>query len=204
MKKEKQPEILAIKWAAAAVILVSPMGLMQPFFAPVFSESVWMMPAAGGLIGIGAIVLWIEAAFKRRPSLGVAFLALLACAASGFYLAQPQLARAAWERKFIQNRDRFERAVRETTGKPANWDDRNRETVALPADLRGLAMRGSVRRFRNEKGEVWYQFPQFMSGIDNGVGYAWSATGKRPPSGGYYHITRVQSLGNGWYLFWTT
>lgn len=108
---------------------------------------------------------------------------------------------SVWRERFIANRALMYSSVAQdrVTVEPGHSIP-----IQLSDGLRSLAKDGEVIIYRNEKGETWFLFVQYVAGVDNGFGYAWSAKGGAPPEMAYPQIVRTEPLGDGWYMFWST
>lgn len=179
----------------------APRGGMQPIFASLFPESLWILPSLGFLTGLAAVILLIAAATQRRP-IFKPFIVMAVCFSVSYYLMNGKGAEAAWRRVFAEHRSELDRAVGWASQVPSTAGA-DRDQLLLPGDLKELGAREQVVRFRNDEGKVWYLFPQVIHGIDDGAGYAWSKSGMPPPRNSL-GVFKAKPLGDGWFLFWMT
>lgn len=160
-----------------------------------------MFPVAGVLCGIAAVILLGSAISERRLSLlSVAVVAF--CGVFGYWSLHGNGSVAAWTRHLDSIRPRMKDAILFTKRTPAAKEERER--ISLPAEFEDLTYNGELARYRDAEGTTWYLFPQFLMGIDNGIGFAWSEKGTPPPQRAMSSIVRTKPLGEGWYLFWLT
>lgn len=188
--------------SVVAILCMLPLSGFQPFFARAFPEGVWMVPFMGMLCGLIAVILLPIALRQRRPVL-IPSLLLLLYGATFFYAMRGEKAEAAWVNEFHANLAPLEKAVQYAKRRPFTRGKSN-DSFPLTRELGYLSMNEKFYRYRSPEGEDWYLFPQFMTGIDNGVGFAWSETGKPPPRMSFYEVVRTRPLAYGWFMFWTT
>lgn len=180
-----------------------PLSSLQPNFARLNAELVWMLPSLGLITGIASLVMIVIALGKRRRVL-TAIPVIGICLGFSFLCLRGDMSESAWVRNFASVHPQLDLAVQSVRNVELN-EEKLHHRLILPPKFASLSMKGQVAHYLDEETrEVWFLFPQFMAGLDNGVGYAWSASGKPPPSKALYDIVRTRTLGGGWYMFWTT
>lgn len=106
-----------------------------------------------------------------------------------------------WGESFVLNRASMAAAIRRDQTKVERDDA---ASIPLPKPYRKLAREGEMIKYRDSEGATWFLFLQYIAGVDNGFGFAWSAKDTPPPESAYPQIVRTKPLGDGWYMFWST
>lgn len=190
----------AWEWGVATGALLftlgsAPLGRFQPWLYIDHPDWVSMITILLPLGIMMFIVFLILAMIGRRP-LRAALVFGGICV--GLYLLNNSREQAdtEWTARFVKQRVPMERVINEIGQKDG--------IIPLKGDATSLTYDSKVVVHREEDGKIWYLFVQYLHGVDNGFGYAWSPSNLSPPERAYPQICRTQPLGNGWFMFWST